>query len=144
MTLERATPGAAHWSEDHYRKMFQAGISERLVLVLEADGTLLGFVVARLIHSECELENIAIVAERQRSGLGRVLLGELRTRARNAGATSLILEVRSSNLAARGLYEKLGFIQDGLRNGYYRDPEDNAILYRLQLTRDLPADEQES
>jgi ribosomal-protein-alanine acetyltransferase len=140
VALERSTPAAAHWSEDQYRNMLREGIPDRMVLVLEEEGTTLGFAVGRLIDSDCELENIAIVAERQRMGLGRALMEELTKRARNAAATSLVLEVRASNVAARALYEKLGFIQGGIRKAYYRDPEENAILYRLKLSQAWPSD----
>jgi ribosomal-protein-alanine N-acetyltransferase len=49
------------------------------------------------------------------------------------GAQKIVLEVRESNLPARALYEKAGFVESGSRSGYYRDPEENAICYGLQL-----------
>ena len=83
---------------------------------------------------EWEIENIAIAGPARRRGLGTRLLGELLDLARAQGAESVFLEVRESNHAARALYEKWSFIESGRRKKYYKDPEEDAILYRLVLT----------
>ena len=49
------------------------------------------------------------------------------------GAGAVFLEVRESNRAARALYEKWAFLESGRRRGYYKDPEEDAILYRLDF-----------
>ena len=49
------------------------------------------------------------------------------------GSSSLTLEVRSSNLGAIALYEKLGFTQVGLRKNYYRNPKEDALILRKIL-----------
>jgi ribosomal protein S18 acetylase RimI-like enzyme len=41
------------------------------------------------------------------------------------------LEVRESNRAARAFYEKWAFLEGARRPGYYKDPKEDAILYRL-------------
>jgi ribosomal-protein-alanine N-acetyltransferase len=43
------------------------------------------------------------------------------------------LEVRASSLGAIALYEALGFVVQGQRTGYYRDPVDNAVLMAMDL-----------
>jgi ribosomal protein S18 acetylase RimI-like enzyme len=45
------------------------------------------------------------------------------------------MEVRSSNVAARKLYEKLGFKSDGKRPGFYDNPKDDAEIYWLRNTQ---------
>jgi ribosomal-protein-alanine N-acetyltransferase len=45
---------------------------------------------------------------------------------------AIFLEVRSSNVAARNLYEKLGFLQVGCRQGYYSSPPEDGIVMRFQ------------
>jgi ribosomal-protein-alanine N-acetyltransferase len=45
----------------------------------------------------------------------------------------LFLEVRRSSAEARALYKKLGFKNCGYRRRYYRDPVDDAVLYKLLL-----------
>lgn len=65
-------------------------------------------------------------------GLGRALLGACEDELSRMGITTLLLEVRVSNGAARALYEAAGWKQDGLRKAYYKNGED-AALYRKAL-----------
>ena len=61
------------------------------------------------------------------------LLGELLDSARAKDAAAVFLEVRESNQAARALYEKWAFRESGRRPRYYKDPAEDAILYRLDF-----------
>ena len=103
------------------------------MLVAESSGTVSGFLVARVVASEWEIENVAVTPCAHRQGVGRALVRELVERARRAGATCLTLEVRESNQAARRLYEGAGFGEDGRRRGYYHHPEEDALHYSLHL-----------
>ena len=49
------------------------------------------------------------------------------------GAKAVFLEVRESNYAARALYEKWAFVESGRRRRYYQDPNEDAILYRIDF-----------
>ena len=49
------------------------------------------------------------------------------------GAISVMLEVRESNEAARALYGNSGFAEVGRRPKYYAMPEEDALLYRLDV-----------
>ena len=53
------------------------------------------------------------------------------------GITRLFLEVRASNTAAKNLYKSLGFLETGVRRGYYHGPAEDALLMELQ---NLPLD----
>lgn len=144
MSLERPCPTAAHWAERQYQELFHARGNgpERLVLVAEpsfpneipdAAPGIVGFLVARHLAPEWELENIVVAPAARRKGLGKRLLDALLARAREAHSHSVFLEVRNSNFAARALYEKAGFQQTGRRKAYYADPPEDAILCRLDL-----------
>lgn len=130
LALERHAATAAHWAEADYQKLFAAGAPERLALVLE-EAEVVAFIVARGVGAEWEIENVAVAGPARRRGLGTRLLGELLKQLRTRGAESVFLEVRGSNRAARMLYEKWAFVESGQRAGYYRDPAEDAILYRL-------------
>jgi [ribosomal protein S18]-alanine N-acetyltransferase len=110
-----------------------AGQFTRVVMVIEERSVLQGFAVAREIDQEWELENIAVASSARRRGLGAQLLGEFLDFARRQGAKSVCLEVRESNRAACSLYVKCAFIESGHRKSYYSDPEEDAILYRLDF-----------
>lgn len=87
--------------------------------VYQAEGEVLGYVVSMFAVDEVHLLNISIVAEYQRKGLGRRLLGATMEMARGCNMRRMLLEVRHSNAAALGLYRDVGFRQIGLRHGYY-------------------------
>jgi ribosomal-protein-alanine N-acetyltransferase len=93
----------------------------------------MGFVIASVVAQEAELEMIAVAAEAHRRGLGGKLLEALLAELRAAHVSDLILEVRTSNGAAQGLYRAGGFVECGRRLRYYADPEEDAVLMRMGL-----------
>jgi ribosomal-protein-alanine N-acetyltransferase len=129
--LEKHAVTAAHWSAEHYEALFRASDPARIALIVQEERTLQGFVIARVLGAEWEIESIAIAGPARRRGLGTRLLGELLDSARAQGAAAVWLEVRESNHAARALYEKWAFLESGRRPKYYKGPEEDAILYRL-------------
>ncbi len=133
MTLEKHAATAAHWSAAQYQAIF-SGTQACIALVLEEQDAIQGFLIVRGVASEWEIENIAIAATSRRRGLGTRLLREFLKTARSRGATAVYLDVRESNTSARRLYEKCAFSENGRRPNYYRDPEEAAILFRLDLS----------
>ena len=144
--LERAAETAAHWREEEYRELFDkpATLVQRLVLIAEEEkgssralpnpsSSPLGFLVARHVASEWELENIVVAPSVRRMGVGRQLMGALVTWAIQTESHSILLEVRESNVAARRLYEQLEFQETGRRKSYYANPLEGAILYTRTL-----------
>jgi len=142
LALERGCPTAAHWTEHHYENLFAAPADgvESLVLIVEmADPTtppgeapVLGFLVARHVASDWELENIVVAPTARRKGVGRRLLEALLDRVAQTNG-SVFLEVRESNIAARKLYEKAGFCETGRRKSYYINPAEDGVVYRYTL-----------
>jgi len=65
--------------------------------------------------------------------VGSRLLGEFIAHARAENGSGIFLEVRESNQSAHTLYQRAGFGQTGLRKGYYANPPEDAILYRLSF-----------
>ena len=132
LALERETPSAAHWPEDTYRRIFATDAPPRIALLFEnSDRALQGFAMARIAGDECELENIAVGRKKQGQGIGTELVRGLIAAAHAEQASRIFLEVRESNTAARGLYEKCGFVITGRRPGYYTSPAEDAVLYAL-------------
>jgi len=126
---------AAHWSREQYEQIFAAGAQKRVALVGESgSGEIQGFVVARAVSPEWEIENIVVAGHVQRQAVGTQLVDALLAQARYSGAEAVLLEVRESNHPARGLYRKLGFSETGQRRRYYRNPEENAVMYRVDFT----------
>jgi ribosomal-protein-alanine N-acetyltransferase len=134
--LEVQSAAAAHWSAGQYGALFADSAPQRTVLVVQNDHDdvqVIGFVIARCLPGEWEIENIVVAEPYKNRGIGTALVRQLLSEAEGAGATSVILEVRESNAPARRLYESNGFTTEGHRKAYYRDPVEDAILYRRAL-----------
>lgn len=126
-----AVPDA--WSEGMYRDSLEQGHHS---LVLEDNGELQGFAVwMQALPDEAELLNIVVKVSAQGHGLGQQLLQALLSNARSSGVERLMLEVRESNNAARRLYLRNGFIENGMRKNYYRTAtgHEHAILMEIAL-----------
>lgn len=131
--LERSVSNLVHWSEQSYKNIFQPGAPERIFLVIEDNGELQAFLVARLSGAECELENLVVANQHRRRGLASQLLQALIATARERNLEHILLEVRESNQAARALYAKFGFLENGRRKAYYSQPPEDAIILTLTL-----------
>jgi tRNA threonylcarbamoyladenosine biosynthesis protein TsaB len=125
VALERQVANASHWS----RKQYESRLKDGFLLVAESDSQLVGFICARPLTGECEIENVVVREMFRRKGIASVLLQALVDTARKTGNPTFHLEVRASNIAAQQLYEKHGFQPAGKRPNYYRDPREDAILY---------------
>jgi ribosomal-protein-alanine acetyltransferase len=139
--LEQQAATAAHWPRATYEGIISAEAAanpKRVLFVAERAGQIAGFAAARALLSdahtpECELENIAVSSQLQRSGVGRALLLRICEWARDLGAQELDAEVRASNVAALGLYMATGFAEVGRRPSYYSAPTADAVLLKLHL-----------
>jgi len=132
IAIQNESATAAHWPESHYGKNLNE--PGRLILVAEQEqSSVLGFLVASIAVKEWELENIAVSPKTLRRGIGRALVTALIDQAREAGATEIRQEIRASNLAAQSLGLSVGFIQEGRRPDYYRDPVEDALLFKHLL-----------
>jgi ribosomal-protein-alanine N-acetyltransferase len=134
MRLVNHSATAAHWLREQYERVFGEQTPRRVALVIEEAAALQGFLVAHAVADEWEIENIAVAGAARRRGLGTRLLGEFLKLASGEGATAVFLEVRESNRAACLLYEKWSFEESGRRPGYYTQPQEDAIVYRLSFT----------
>lgn len=138
LALERDSATASHWRREQYDTVFREGSPRRLALVIEPEGVggelgVRGFLVARAVRGEWEIENIVVAEASRRRGGGRRLLGEFISIVRANGLEPIFLEVRESNLAARSFYQDCGFVENGRRKGYYSDPQEDAVVYRLSI-----------
>lgn len=114
------------WSLERLREDTQG--PHAVGLVVEANQTLLGFVLARLVLDELELHQVAVHPSVRRLGYAQALLQALRARTLPDGMRVIFLEVRASNEPARRFYEKHGFQHMGVRRAYYSQPTEDAIL----------------
>lgn len=122
------------WSRANFADSLAAGYDAWLLR--DPAGRLAGYFVLMYALDEAHLLDVAVAGERQGAGLGRYLLETLCARAREMGATSVLLEVRPSNERALAVYERFGFTGIGRRKGYYPAHEgkrEDAIVMRHAL-----------
>jgi ribosomal-protein-alanine N-acetyltransferase len=135
-----------HWSLDSYAELTGKTPSvQRIALVArgstparpattpEVVPEIAGFVIARSVPPEAELESIGVAMQWQRRGIGRRLVVKLVAELEKAEVEKLHLEVRASNGIAIAFYHSLGFTQTGHRTRYYADPVEDAVLMELRL-----------
>ncbi|HSG47720.1 MAG TPA: ribosomal protein S18-alanine N-acetyltransferase [Longimicrobiales bacterium] len=101
--------------------------------VLEEGGEVLAYAVLWCILDQAELANIAVRPEARGRGVGSALLDHILEVARERSVQSVFLEVRESNHVARELYARRGFVEVGVRRGYYDVPREDARVLELRL-----------
>jgi ribosomal-protein-alanine N-acetyltransferase len=100
--------------------------------VAEADGRLVGMIVAWLLVDEVHVATLATHPDFRRRGIAQTLLMHVLKSCAQEGALSSFLEVRASNEAAQALYHKFGYEETGRRPRYYKDNDEDAILMTLE------------
>lgn len=125
------------WSRGNFQDSLKSGYVAEL-LETSAD-VLLGYYVAMPGVDELHLLNITVVPDFQRCGQGRALLDRLEWQARQHALSSIWLEVRASNTRARYLYGARGFVEQGVRRGYYPAGglrREDAVVMKLDLMQE--------
>jgi [ribosomal protein S18]-alanine N-acetyltransferase len=110
-------------------------------LLLDRAGDLVGYFVAMPGVDELHLLNLTVAPHRQGRGHGRTLLAAVEARARGRGLGTLWLEVRVSNERAQQMYRTRGFVQTGVRRGYYPAPgsrREDAVVMCLRTEAATP------
>ena len=130
LAIQAACPEIAQWSTWDYNRVARG---EMAGWVVEGEGSVAGFIVARKIADELEILNFAVSPELRERGIGDMLLQETLAWAKTFEATHAILEVRASNAAALRFYEHHNFQTVGRRSRYYNSPIDDALLLSAKL-----------
>ncbi|MGI5879900.1 MAG: ribosomal protein S18-alanine N-acetyltransferase [Syntrophomonadaceae bacterium] len=119
------------WSRDSYRGELINQFAN--YLVCDFAGDIVGYAGAWIVFEDAHITNIAIAKSFRNKGLGTVLMQEIEKIARSKKALRIILEVRPSNTSALAMYEKLGYVQTGIREAYYSDNGEDALIMTKYL-----------
>lgn len=120
------------WSENSITSELHNRLS--YWLVAEDNGQIAGYIGSQSVLDGADVMNLAVSPSYRRQGIGQALIKELVEHLRQRDIIALLLEVRVSNTPAIALYEKLGFVQAGRRPRYYRNPREDALILRKELT----------
>lgn len=126
--------GLSCWSYESYLGELER--EDAVKIVSRVDNRLTGFLIARLItiSNEAEIYNIAVEKKYRGRGLGKILVKHFIDLCKSKDIENIWLEVRESNEAALYLYRQNGFLMAGKRKGFYKLPDDDALLLKLSLT----------
>ena len=121
----RESPEASAWSAETILEMAGNGMG----WVAEVELLVGGFLIGRAVADEFEILNMAVAQAHRRCGIADNLVKLAMEWAVSVGATRAHLEVRASNTAAISLYARNGFVASGRRALYYKNPDEDAILF---------------
>jgi [ribosomal protein S18]-alanine N-acetyltransferase len=126
-----ATPETVSWLPGG--ESIGTTVGGTILLVSESQEHVDGLVMGRQAADEAEILNIAVQFGKRRSGVGTALLRAILEVFREQKAGRVFLEVRESNAAAISFYQKHGFRVIGRRAGYYRNPDEAALILEMKL-----------
>jgi len=131
LEIERAS-FAAPWTRGMFTETLSSPVSTSLVI--EEAGRIAGYIIFYHAAQEIHIMNIAVDRDRRGQGIASGMMSRIMALARKNSIENCFLEVRESNMPARGLYEKLGFMPVGRRKGYYRETGEDALVMCLSLS----------
>lgn len=97
-------------------------------LVAEVDGEVVGSCGMTNICNEGNIDNVVVAESFRGQGIAQKLMGELIALGKSMGVEAYTLEVRVSNTAAIHVYEKMGFVSEGIRPRFYEKPTEDALI----------------
>ncbi len=117
------------WSAKDFLQMIHD--KNALYLTAKSDGIPIACCGVRNILGDGEITNVVVDEPYRGKGIGSRMLSELLKKGKQMGIEAFTLEVRKSNEAAIGLYEKAGFVTEGIRKNFYERPvEDGLIMWK--------------
>ena len=107
-----------------------------LCRLLELNGKIVAYAVMSVAVGEAHLLTIVVPKNEQGNGYGKKMLNEMIQHAVNDNASTMYLEVRTSNKSAIQLYHQRGFNELGIRNNYYpaEKGREDALILALDLS----------
>lgn len=138
MTPETATLAAelekenftTPWSEQSFLDELS---NENAVFLTAMKGDCLVGVCGMIISfDEADIMNVSVRKANRRQGIAEALLNQIMQIGRERGVKDFTLEVRKNNAPAISLYEKAGFVFEGIRPKFYSNPTEDAAIYWLR------------
>ena len=116
------------WSMEALRQDLIGNENAIYIVVQGDEGELLGYLSVWCVADEGQIMTVAVMPEHRRKHVASVLMHAMLKVTEERGVKSHTLELRKSNEAALGLYEKFGFREIGVRKNFYRFPTEDAIV----------------
>ena len=116
------------WHKESFVEMIEN--KDALYLVADDEGAgVIGCCGVRSIVGEGDISNVVVHPDFRKKGIAYDMLTQLISRGeKDFGIKEFTLEVRLSNMGAIHLYEKLGFVSEGIRKNFYEEPVEDALI----------------
>lgn len=114
------------WSEKQFADLLTR--SYTLYYVAERTGEILGFAGLTRLGNEGDVDKVMVRETCRGQGIASLIMEELLEEGRKRGIEEFTLEVRAGNIPAIRLYEKFGFVSEGIRPGFYEKPSEDALI----------------
>lgn len=122
------------WSS---RSIAESVSRDHITVIAARDGAcIVGYIICYHIMNEGEIMRVAVSEEYRRRSVASHMLGFLIMEGGASGLATYSLEVRAGNAPAISLYERFKFSREGHRAGYYRNPEEDALIMRRRALND--------
>jgi len=115
------------WSKTSIKQLLKNDATVALTAARPGEAAPAGFAIFRLVADEAEILTLGVTPPNRRRGVGQALVGAVLASASSHGCARIFLEVAEDNLAARNLYQRMGYQPSGRRAGYYRRGDRPAI-----------------
>ncbi len=114
------------WSAKDFELLLED--KNTLYLVALQEEKVVGCCGVMNILGEGDINNVMVAEAYRRQGIAYAMLKELLKRGEQMGIVDFTLEVRVSNAPAIHVYEKLGFVSEGIRPRFYEKPVEDAMI----------------
>ena len=114
------------WHRESFLEMI--GNENACYLVGIIDDCVVASCGLRNIVGDGEITNVVTAADMRGKGIAEKMLLKLMEQGVQMGVEAFTLEVRKSNDTAIHLYEKLGFVTEGVRKKFYEEPVEDALI----------------
>ena len=119
------------WSEDAFEKSNLS--DDTIYLVAVEQDKVIGYCGVYISFEVGNITNVAVDANFRKKHVATALIEELIYLCKGKKMTQIVLEVRETNVPAIKLYEKLGFVEMGIRKNFYKKPTENALIMSKEL-----------
>jgi len=118
------------WTMGMFTKELESSHSVCLTARIKIKGkNIIGaYIIFWLVADEVHLHNLAVKKEYRRQGIAYSLMEAMKEIAGKNEITLQTLEVRESNIEAIKLYQKCGFVVEGIRPLYYAETHEDALI----------------
>jgi [ribosomal protein S18]-alanine N-acetyltransferase len=121
------------WSASQYKEEFYSP-TRHFVVALNEQQSIIGYAgVFAPGQAEADVLTVGVVPEYRGKGIAKALMALLTDWANAQGSTAMMLEVKTDNHEAIGLYESLGYLKLNVRKDYFGTGLDAQVM-RLELS----------